>query len=315
MRKNAALISLFLLAACGSGASYLDVTVASSDDVAGVAHLAVALTVAGKMAQPIVVTPPNPPFDITSTNTISFGLKMTADISGAALVDVTAQDAQGATLAHGSATATVTPGSDTPVLISLPGFHPPADMAGADGTTPDQTLPDLNSTNPDLGISDLSNPDLSHPDLGVSDLSVTRMQDGFATCGGNPVDLNTDPANCGACGVVCAGSCHGGHCWPVTATPLPTPVWLHATSSYNGRIYVLGGARDVAQKQTLTDVAFTNVASDGTLGAWTATTPLPMPRSGLMAAAANGFLYAYGGIDGSSGDGCTRTHPTNTSIG
>jgi hypothetical protein len=42
---------------------------------------------------------------------------------------------------------------------------------------------------------------------------------GTADCDGNPMnacktDLNSDPRNCGACGVVCQppGGCHGGKC-------------------------------------------------------------------------------------------------------
>ncbi len=54
-------------------------------------------------------------------------------------------------------------------------------------------------------------------------------------CGGQCADLDFDPANCGACGVVCAAgaACQGGYCEPATdcaSGANGSPCWLGATS-------------------------------------------------------------------------------------
>ena len=88
--------------------------------------------------------------------------------------------------------------------------------------------------------------------------------------------------------------------WTAT-TALPSGRHSHGAAAFNGYMYVAGGSASftpgVAQ---LADVFVAPIASDGTLGAWTTTTPLPTGRAKIGVAAVGGHLYALGGFDGSA---------------
>ena len=85
--------------------------------------------------------------------------------------------------------------------------------------------------------------------------------------------------------------------WDET-TSLPEPRALADLAVVADRVYVVGGARDAAATST---VYHAPVNANGSLGAWSQTTPLPARRKGHAVFAANGFLYALGGED-ESGD-------------
>ena len=78
----------------------------------------------------------------------------------------------------------------------------------------------------------------------------------------------------------------------IQTTPLPSPLYvLHlATVAYNGYLYTIGGI-DSANNGT-TSVYFARIGQCGTLGNWTATTPLPYVSDYDPATVGNGYIYA-----------------------
>jgi len=88
--------------------------------------------------------------------------------------------------------------------------------------------------------------------------------------------------------------------WTAT-TPLPSGRHSHSSAAFNGFMYVAGGTTSFTPGAAqLNDVYVSAIAANGTLGAWTATTPLPTGRAKLSVAAVRGHLYAFGGFDGSA---------------
>jgi len=85
-----------------------------------------------------------------------------------------------------------------------------------------------------------------------------------------------------------------------TTTAMPQALYDHAVASANGYLYVVGGfnASNVAQS-TVYMAAQTN----GTLGAWTTQTPLPVAEGEIGALTFNGYLYVVGGHTASNGIG------------
>jgi hypothetical protein len=82
--------------------------------------------------------------------------------------------------------------------------------------------------------------------------------------------------------------------WTAT-TSMPAPRSRTGAVYGNGYVYVIGG-----QDQS-TNVATSYVApvlSNGTIGTWATTTPLPGPRRTVRPAFANGYVYVAGGNDG-----------------
>ena len=79
-------------------------------------------------------------------------------------------------------------------------------------------------------------------------------------------------------------------------TALPGPSTAHSTVAYNGYLYVVGGNTGTTCVST---VSYARINADGTLGAWTTTSPLPAARCGNVEAVtvANGVMYAAGGFD------------------
>jgi N-acetylneuraminic acid mutarotase len=90
--------------------------------------------------------------------------------------------------------------------------------------------------------------------------------------------------------------------WQAT-TPLPASIYpngglfWHASVIVHNRVYVLGGADTTNRYAT---VAFAPINSDGSLGAWQTTEPLPHALCLLQAVAVNDRIYVIGGWDSSS---------------
>jgi N-acetylneuraminic acid mutarotase len=75
-------------------------------------------------------------------------------------------------------------------------------------------------------------------------------------------------------------------------TPLPNPLYGHASVLHNGHVYVIGGNDGSGP---VDDVLYAKINGDGTLGDWKATPPLPDARRG-HAALKNGInVYVIGG--------------------
>lgn len=80
--------------------------------------------------------------------------------------------------------------------------------------------------------------------------------------------------------------------------PLPAVRQMHGSAVLNGFLYVIGGAKeDAANDQTVIKAP---INPDGSLGAWSQTTPLPQPRLyiGSSTMALNDKLYVLGGSAG-----------------
>lgn len=83
-------------------------------------------------------------------------------------------------------------------------------------------------------------------------------------------------------------------------TGLPTALRGHAAVHTPGFVYVLGGCSALSAgtcTQRAQQVQFTPIAADGSLGPWSATTPLPSALEDHQAVSYNGFLFVSGGID------------------
>lgn len=83
--------------------------------------------------------------------------------------------------------------------------------------------------------------------------------------------------------------------WNAT-TALPSGRQWHYSIVYNGFLYVMGGSPDFTT--IVSDVLFAPIHEDGTVGAWSTTSPLPSGRYGHTSVAYNGFIYVMGGYDG-----------------
>jgi N-acetylneuraminic acid mutarotase len=88
-----------------------------------------------------------------------------------------------------------------------------------------------------------------------------------------------------------------------TTTSLPASRGGAASFVNNGYVYLLGGFDGSGTR--VSNVYMARINSDGTLGAWAGTNPLPGLRSAVGAFVSNGYAYAVGGFDGTS--------PVNTS--
>jgi large repetitive protein len=84
--------------------------------------------------------------------------------------------------------------------------------------------------------------------------------------------------------------------WTAT-TALTTARSNHASVAYNGYLYVIGGNTGSAD---LNDVEVAAISANGTIGTWSATTPLSSARDQHTSVAYNGYLYVLGGVNGST---------------
>ncbi len=84
-----------------------------------------------------------------------------------------------------------------------------------------------------------------------------------------------------------------------TASPLPQATELSSSVEYNGYIYEIGGSSGSAEYSS---VYYAPVNSDGSLGTWvndsSAVLPQVIRSNGI--AVANGYIYSYGGINGTT---------------
>jgi len=78
----------------------------------------------------------------------------------------------------------------------------------------------------------------------------------------------------------------------------PIEIALHDVIGIGSKIYVVGGQNNASGG--LNEVRFAQVQTNGMLGSWTPTSTLPESRYRLSLSAANGYLYATGGYDGSN---------------
>jgi opacity protein-like surface antigen len=74
---------------------------------------------------------------------------------------------------------------------------------------------------------------------------------------------------------------------------LPSTLYYHSAVVNNGYIYTTGGWIVAANTST---VQYAQINSNGTLGAWLTTTPLPRAVYGHSAVVYNGYIYATGGL-------------------
>jgi hypothetical protein len=81
---------------------------------------------------------------------------------------------------------------------------------------------------------------------------------------------------------------------PVTS--LPSQRAFHSCIAYNGFLYVIGGG--TSPYDVVTEVLVAPLNADGSIGSWTATTALPAARGLHTSVAADGFVYAIGGLNG-----------------
>lgn len=166
---------------------------------------------------------------------------------------------------------------------------PPVIDAGRDAT--------LDTNVPEIGVGDGKIPDVGAPDLGVTDSCFT--------CGGPCVNLKNDPQNCGACGLVCTGTCVGGLCQlsnqvpsaanACIATDGPVTIWTAGNNTSGSAYWVpRAGASNYNKIDALTTPGF--VASGAGLS--------------LIGASANAsFYHDYSAATPPVG-GATATLPT-----
>ncbi len=101
--------------------------------------------------------------------------------------------------------------------------------------------------------------------------------------GGSPLTNDVQFATLNADGTVGA--------WTAT-TSFPTARANIVSFAYNGKLYVNAGSNAAG---ALADAHFASINPDGTVGAWTATTHLPRPRTAARGFAREGFAYIIGG--------------------
>ena len=79
---------------------------------------------------------------------------------------------------------------------------------------------------------------------------------------------------------------------------LPVATYQATSVVYNGYVYEIGGVNSVGAIVTTVDYA--PISSSGTLGSWTATTPLPATTENATSVVYEGFVYEIGGDNGST---------------
>ena len=85
--------------------------------------------------------------------------------------------------------------------------------------------------------------------------------------------------------------------WTIQAS-LPVAVSAQAEGA-NGFLYALSGLINNGNNIQKT-IYYSKINADGTLAGWNSTTPLPQPESYFGAVAANGFIFTFGGFNGSA---------------
>jgi hypothetical protein len=83
--------------------------------------------------------------------------------------------------------------------------------------------------------------------------------------------------------------------------------WSAATVAYGGYMYILGGINTQSVNATVSTVYYAKINGNGSLGSWSLTTAFNGARSGLAAAAYNGYMYITGGTHTTSDTSCSPT--------
>lgn len=85
--------------------------------------------------------------------------------------------------------------------------------------------------------------------------------------------------------------------WYSRTTPLPTGKQMYGSAVLGNHIYLIGGSDNTGYTK---DVIMAPIRDNGQLGSWTATTPLPVPRSYInnSTMALNDIVYVVAGWDG-----------------
>ena len=96
--------------------------------------------------------------------------------------------------------------------------------------------------------------------------------------------------------------------WAVT-TSLPTATYVATSVAYNGYVYEIGGYNGSAYVST---IDYAPINSNGTIGAWTATTSLPAATAYATSVTYNGYLYKIGGGNSSSNTAAVDYAPINS---
>ncbi len=93
--------------------------------------------------------------------------------------------------------------------------------------------------------------------------------------------------------------------WTAT-TSLPAATFAATSVEYNGYVYEIGGDEGATGSGTVTAaVDYAPINSNGTLGAWTATTSLPAAIHSATSVVYNGYVYEIGGDNSSGADVAT----------
>ncbi len=92
------------------------------------------------------------------------------------------------------------------------------------------------------------------------------------------------------------------------ATELPKATMFAEAVAVDGFVFVVGGRDDIFSGTPRADVLSAPISSDGSLGAWTAQTPMPEPRTNGRVVVSGNFLYVTGG--GNDGPGVDSVYIT-----
>ncbi len=92
-------------------------------------------------------------------------------------------------------------------------------------------------------------------------------------------------------------------------TALPEAVYTHAAVS-DGTLYVLGGVAN-GGNEIENIVYYSRINADGSLSAWSTTTPMPQALANHAAAVADGYVIVSGGWTGASASGAAVQAPVN----
>ena len=82
----------------------------------------------------------------------------------------------------------------------------------------------------------------------------------------------------------------------VQTTSLPDGYFGHSLAYSSGYLYQAGGFSGNNGIQDGINVFYSQVHSNGTIGSWNSTTPLPEVAAYHAGVAANGFVYVIGGV-------------------
>lgn len=97
--------------------------------------------------------------------------------------------------------------------------------------------------------------------------------------------------------------------WTAAANNFTTARHSHGSVVHNGYLYVVGGADASAYYAT---VEYATIQSGGNVGAWSATTSMPIARSELGVVVVNGYIYSMGGRDAGTLTSAVNYAPLNS---